>query len=1071
MANLVGRRLGRYELESSLGKGGMAEVFQATDTTLGRLVAVKVVLPAFAQQPEFVERFLREARLVAGLEHPHILSVYDVGEAGGLPYLVMPIVPGGTLLARMKRGLTPPPIAANWLMQLASALDTAHDAGVLHRDVKPHNVLLGKDERPLLADFGIAKMADSSTRLTHTGAVVGTPIYMAPEIAQGKEATRSSDLYALAVLGFELLTGTPPYDGDSPLAVMHQHVHGVIPRASERNPRLPKSIDAVFEWGLAKEQAKRPPSCADFAQGLIDAVAVLEAEPALAPARPTGTATGPAVGAGLVLGIDLGTTNSCVAIFEGSAPRVLSNREGSRTTPSVVAFGDKGERFVGVAARRQAISNPQATIFAAKRLIGRKFDDPEIERVRGLLSYELAPGENGDVSVIARGQTLTPEEVSAVILSEVRSYAEEALGRPIKEAVVTVPAYFNDAQRQATKDAGQIAGLEVLRILNEPTAAALAYGLERKKARHVVVFDLGGGTFDVSILELAGGVFEVKSTSGDTYLGGEDFDQKIMEWLIAEFEQEHGIDLRGDRMALQRLKEASESAKCELSFVEQASIKLPFLSSGPNGAMHIERVLSRIQLEQLVGDLIDRTEAPCVDALREAGLRADQIDEVLLVGGQTRMPRIHSHVERIFGKPPCRDINPDEVVAIGAAVQGAALKGEVEEVLLLDVTPLSLGVETHGGYFTKLIERNSTIPTRSTEIFTTVTDGQESVQIHVLQGEMPMSKNNKSLGRFTMVGIPSAPRATPQIEVTFAIDSDGIVDVTAKDLATGKSQGIKITADGGLAPVDVERLAGEMKAAAHAGVEKREIGKLREQLSTRIETNRRSLEKLGETVSEEERNRMLQVLEEASSVVAAGGEHRAAAARRAGERRANVARPVECGAAAQGRREHRFVSPTRATRAERRDYYEVLGVERGASSAEMKSAYRRIAVQFHPDRNPGDKAAEEKFKEAAEAYSVLSDADKRARYDRFGHAGFQGGPQVDPTMYADLSDIFGDLFGFGRRTQPRQCGRGRRSALRPRTHLRRGGDRQGSGARDPSPRDLRRVFRIGRQDGHVAEAL
>ena len=342
MANLVGRRLGRYELESSLGKGGMAEVFQATDTTLGRLVAVKVVLPAFAQQPEFVERFLREARLVAGLEHPHILSVYDVGEAGGLPYLVMPIVPGGTLLARMKRGLTPPPIAANWLMQLASALDTAHDAGVLHRDVKPHNVLLGKDERPLLADFGIAKMADSSTRLTHTGAVVGTPIYMAPEIAQGKEATRASDLYALAVLGFELLTGTPPYDGDSPLAVMHQHVHGVIPRASERNPRLPKSIDAVFEWGLAKEQAKRPPSCADFAQGLIDAVAVLEAEPALAPSRPTGTATGPAVGAGLVLGIDLGTTNSCVAIFEGTAPRVLSNREGSRTTPSVVAFGDKG---------------------------------------------------------------------------------------------------------------------------------------------------------------------------------------------------------------------------------------------------------------------------------------------------------------------------------------------------------------------------------------------------------------------------------------------------------------------------------------------------------------------------------------------------------------------------------------------------------------------------------------------------------------------------------------------------------------------------------------------------------
>ncbi len=865
MANLLGRRLGRYELESSLGKGGMAEVFQATDTALGRQVAVKVVLPAFAQQPEFVERFLREARLVAGLEHPHILPVYDVGEAGGLPYLVMPMIPGGTLLARMKRGLTAPPIAAGWVAQIAGALDTAHDAGVLHRDVKPHNVLLGKDERPLLADFGIAKMADSSTRLTHTGAVVGTPIYMAPEIAQGREATRSSDLYALAVLAFELLTGSPPYDGDSPLAVMHQHVHGVIPRASERNPRLPRAIDAVFEWGLAKDANRRAPCCADFAQGLVDAVAVLDepvASTGTAPATPTAVSGGSPVAAGLVLGIDLGTTNSCVAVFEGTAPRVLANREGSRTTPSVVAFSESGERFVGVAARRQAISNPQATVSAAKRLIGRKAADPELAKARALLPYDITPSENGDVKISVRGQVLSPEEISAAVLGEVRSYAEEALGRSVREAVVTVPAYFNDAQRQATKDAGVIAGLDVIRILNEPTAAALAYGLDRKKAQHVAVFDLGGGTFDVSVLEQSGGVFEVKATSGDTFLGGEDFDQRVMEWLLSEFEAEHGADLRADRMALQRLKEASESAKCELSFVEQTSIKLPFLATGPSGALHFERVLTRIKLEELVEDLIARTEAPCLDALREADLRADQIDEVLLVGGQTRMPRIHSHVERIFGKPPCREINPDEVVAIGAAVQGAALKGEVQDVLLLDVTPLSLGVETHGGYFTKLIERNSTIPTRSTEIFTTVSDGQDSVEIHVLQGEMPMSKNNKSLGRFTLLGIPPGPRATPQIEVTFAIDSDGIVDVTAKDLSSGKSHGIKITPAGGLAPIEVERLAGQMKVNEKEGVEKRDVAKVRGQLEGRIETCRRSLERVGSTIPEEDRKRMMKALEE-----------------------------------------------------------------------------------------------------------------------------------------------------------------------------------------------------------------
>jgi len=860
MASLVGRRLGRYQMQALLGKGGMAEVFQALDTTLGRAVAVKVILPAYASQPEFVERFLREARLVAGLEHPNILPVYDVGEDGGLPFLVMPLVSGGTLLTRMRRGKPEPLTVADWTRQLANALDTAHQAGILHRDIKPHNVLLGKDDRMLLADFGIAKMADS-TRLTNTGAVVGTPIYMSPEIAQGKEATRASDLYALAVLVFELLTGAPPFDGDSPLAVMNLHVHGAIPRATERDSLLPKAVDAVFEWCLAKDPSRRPASCAEFAQALEEAVTLLEAAPPKAVGAP---AVGPV--SALVLGIDLGTTNSCVAVYEKDGPKVLANREGSRTTPSVVAFTDRAERFVGLAARRQALTNPRHTIHAAKRLIGRKFDDPEVKKAQEVLQYRLVAGENGDVKIDVDGRSVSPEEIAALILAEVRACAEEALGTPVQQAVVTVPAYFNDAQRQATRDAGQIAGLDVIRILNEPTAAAVAYGLDRRrKAKQVAVFDLGGGTFDVSILELNNGVFEVRSTAGDTFLGGEDFDVAVLEWLLTGFQKETGKDLRADPIAMQRLKEASEAAKCELSFAQETSIKLPFLTTDDEGPKHLERSLTRGKLEELVANLVQRTEAPCQEALEAAGLRPDQVDEVLLVGGQTRMPMVQRHVARIFSKEACREINPDEVVAMGAAVQGAVLRGDVKDVLLLDVTPLSLGVETLGGMATRLIEKNSTIPTRSAEIFTTVSEGQESVEIHVLQGEDSRAKNNKSLGRFTLVGIPPAPKAKPQIEVTFAIDSSGIVNVTARDMATGKSQGIQVNPAGGLKPAEVEKLSHRLADERTQQEAAEELTKLRGQISGRVETSRRSLAKMRDGLGKTRAQRIEKLLSQAET--------------------------------------------------------------------------------------------------------------------------------------------------------------------------------------------------------------
>ncbi len=564
-----------------------------------------------------------------------------------------------------------------------------------------------------------------------------------------------------------------------------------------------------------------------------------------------------------ILGIDLGTTNSCVAVVDVAAPRVLSNREGSRTTASIVAFTEDGDRLVGQIAKRQAITNPQNTVFAVKRLIGRKYADPEVQRAREVLPFPLAEAENGDVKIQIRDRQYSPEEISAFIIREMKGFSEEVLGEEGGEAIITVPAHFNDSQRQATRDSGKIAGLEVLRIINEPTAAALAYGIDREADDKVIaIYDLGGGTFDISVLELSQGVFEVKATAGDTFLGGEDFDQRIMDWLITEFQTETGIDLRTDRMALQRLKEAAERAKCEVSAIEEAPINLPFISADESGPRHLSRTLTRADFERLVADLVQRTEEPCREALEGAGLRPDEIDEVLLVGGQTRSPLVMQAVQKIFGKPPNQQINPDEVVAMGAAIQGGILRGDIKDIVLLDVTPLSLGVETHGGLFTKLIERNSTIPTKATQIFTTVVDNQDTVEIHVLQGEREIAAENKSLGRFELVGVPPSPRGVPQIEVTFAIDSNGIVNVSARDMTTNKSQGVQISPAGGLTKEEIDRLVEDADKYSRADVERREIRRLKNRLEGVIYTNDRVVEQFQEMLEPEERkkirNRILQ---------------------------------------------------------------------------------------------------------------------------------------------------------------------------------------------------------------------
>jgi molecular chaperone DnaK len=565
---------------------------------------------------------------------------------------------------------------------------------------------------------------------------------------------------------------------------------------------------------------------------------------------------------GKVIGIDLGTTNSCVSIMDGAEPRVIENAEGARTTPSMVAFTKDGERLVGQAAKRQSITNPENTLFAIKRLIGRRFDDPVTKKDMGLVPYHIVNGDNGDAWVEAHGEKYSPSQVSAFILQKMKETAERHLGETVTHAVITVPAYFNDAQRQATKDAGRIAGLEVLRIINEPTAAALAYGLDKKNSGTIVVYDLGGGTFDVSVLEIGDGVFEVKSTNGDTFLGGEDFDARIIDFLADEFKKEQGIDLRSDRLALQRLKEAAEKAKIELSSSMQTDVNLPFITADASGPKHLNVKLTRAKLEALVDDLVEKTMEPCRKALKDAGVSSGDISEVILVGGMTRMPKILEKVKEFFGKEPHRGVNPDEVVAMGAAIQGAVLRGDVKDVLLLDVTPLSLGIETLGGVFTKLIERNTTIPTRKSQVFSTAEDNQSAVTIRVLQGERQMAADNKDLGQFALEGIPSAPRGVPQIEVTFDIDANGIVNVSAKDKATNKEQNIRIQASGGLSEDDIQRMVKEAEANADADKKRREEVEVRNQADSMLHTVDKQLKEHGDKVSEEERNAIKTALED-----------------------------------------------------------------------------------------------------------------------------------------------------------------------------------------------------------------
>ncbi len=552
-----------------------------------------------------------------------------------------------------------------------------------------------------------------------------------------------------------------------------------------------------------------------------------------------------------VIGIDLGTTNSCVAVMEGAQGKVIESEEGFRTTPSMVAFTDSGERLVGHAAKRQAVTNPENTFFAIKRLIGRRFDDPETKKDIDLVPYKIVEGDNGDAWVETKdGKKFAPSQISAFILQKMKETAENYLGETVTQAVITVPAYFNDSQRQATKDAGKIAGLEVLRIINEPTAAALAYGLEKKGSGTIAVYDLGGGTFDISILEIGDGVFEVKSTNGDTFLGGEDFDKRIIDYLADEFKKEQGIDLREDRLALQRLKEAAEKAKIELSSAKETEVNLPFITADQSGPKHLNLKLTRAKLEALVEELIERTIEPCKKALKDAGLKASEVDEVILVGGMTRMPKVIETVKQFFGKDPHRGVNPDEVVAVGAAIQAGVLQGDVKDVLLLDVTPLSLGIETLGGVFTRLIERNTTIPTRKSQIFSTAEDNQTAVTIRVFQGEREMAADNKLLGQFDLVGIPPAPRGVPQIEVTFDIDANGIVNVSAKDKATGKEQQIRIQASGGLSDEDIERMVKEAEAHADEDRKRKELVEARNTADSLVYTTEKTLAEHGDRLDE-----------------------------------------------------------------------------------------------------------------------------------------------------------------------------------------------------------------------------
>ena len=570
---------------------------------------------------------------------------------------------------------------------------------------------------------------------------------------------------------------------------------------------------------------------------------------------------------GRIIGIDLGTTNCCVAFIEGGAPQVIPSKEGTRTVPSIVGFTEKGNRLVGQIAKRQAVTNPTSTVSAVKRLLGRKFASPEVKRATEILPYEISEAVNGDVRIRVRGREYSPSEISGIILTRLKEMAEEFLGEEIDEAIITVPAYFDDSQRQATKDAGRIAGLKVSRIINEPTAASLAYGLDEMREMKIAVYDLGGGTFDITILQIGEGVFEVKSTAGDTFLGGEDFDQRIVEWMIQEFQKLHGIDLRRDKLALQRLKEAAEKAKCDLSVAMETEIALPFISADEKGPKHFNTKLTRAAFETMVGDLIERTRTPCEEALQAANLTAENIDQVLLVGGQTRTPKVVELVKEIFGREPNRDKSPDEVVGIGAAIQAGILRGEVKDMVLLDVTPLSLGIETRGGMYTKLIERNSTIPTKKSRIFTTVTDNQTKVEVHVLQGEREVAAHNKSLCKFELVGLPPAPKGVPQIDVTFDIDSNGMVHVSARDQGTGREQRIVVTPSTGLTETEITEIVEDAKRHAEEDRLRGELSRIHARLESLLDTNEKSFKEFGGLLDEDRRKEVHKTLLEARRAI------------------------------------------------------------------------------------------------------------------------------------------------------------------------------------------------------------